>query len=202
MKTTVKKGDNAKNTNEVKTDIRPSLTGKEAKNEADENKAPAQAPQGEATEATEAKTGNGVAVDNQPADTTEAPKADEVKQAEEAKPQAEPTKKELKEAFAVQALRSLDQTVSLVLALGNKIKQRDKYKFNIDTLNEFKINQVEEDEDTGNTSYQRCELTITDDEGNEYTTKNPLVIGATVEFMSNRFIERLAEIEAEIVIPS
>jgi hypothetical protein len=125
-----------------------------------------------------------------------------VKQAEEAKPQAEPTKQELKEAFAVQALRSLDQTVSLVLALGNKIKQRDKYKFNIDTLNEFKINQVEEDEDTGNTSYQRCELTITDDEGNEYTTKNPLVIGATVEFMSNRFIERLAEIEAEIVIPS
>jgi cell pole-organizing protein PopZ len=200
MKTTVIGNDKAKNNQSLKTDIRPSLTGKEAKDEAS-NKDTAKTPQGEETKASEAKTDSAPTVDNQPANVAEAPKAEELKPGEEAKPQAEPTKKELKESFAQQAMRSLDQTVSIVLALGNKIKQRDKYRFNIDTLNAFKINQVDEDEDTGNTSYQRCELTITDDQGNEYTTKNPLVIAATVEFMSNRFMERLAEIEAEIVIP-
>jgi hypothetical protein len=132
---------------------------------------------------------------------TEPAQAEQAK-AETAQTPAEPSKKELKEHFAVQSFRNLEQTVSLITALGNKIKQREKYKFNIETLNAFKINQVEEDEDTGNTSYQRCELTITDDQGNEYVTKNPLVIAATVEFMSDRFSERLAEIEASIVIPA
>lgn len=141
-------------------------------------------------------------VKTEPAQAEQA-KADTPAPAEpKAEPQAEPSKKELKEHFAVQSFRNLEQTVSLITALGNKIKQREKYKFNIETLNAFKINQVEEDEDTGNTSYQRCELTITDDQGNEYVTKNPLVIAATVEFMSGRFLERLAEIEASIVIPA
>ena len=83
---------------------RPSLTGKEAKeNENAKDQTPAQAPQVEANKTAEGKTGSPATVDNQPANiapyTTEqglgeAPKAEEVK-AEPAKAQevnAEPKK--------------------------------------------------------------------------------------------------------------
>jgi hypothetical protein len=70
----------------------------------------------------------------------------------------------------------------------------------IGNLDSFEIAQQEQAEEADGNKFQRCELVITDDKGNEFVAKYPLVIQATVEFIKGRFIERLAEVEAEIVI--
>jgi len=67
MKTTVIGSDKAKNTNDVKTNIRPNITGKEAKNENDTTKTSAETPQVETAKIAEVKTDKPATVDNQPA---------------------------------------------------------------------------------------------------------------------------------------
>ena len=205
MKTTVIASDKAKNNNEVKTNNRPSLTGKEAKNEAVNDKAPADAPQGEENknaETSEVKAGSPVAVGNQPADLATAPKAEEVKQGEEAQPQAEPSKKEIKEQLRIKPVFNLDATVKLVSDLSKKITQRDKLRATIDNLDTFTIAPNEEDDVTGSNKFYRCELTINDDEGNEFVTKNAYIIEHVAQYVNSLCVEKLAEIEAEIVIPA
>jgi hypothetical protein len=98
---------------------------------------------------------------------------------------------------------NLDETLKLVALLAKKTALRDKYKGYIDALLGFVTDQKEEiDELEDETAFQRCELVITDNKGNRFTTKSPSVIKGTVEFISGRFTERLTEVEAEIVIPA
>jgi hypothetical protein len=52
------------------------------------------------------------------------------------------------------------------------------------------------------TAFQHCEIVITDSNGNKFSTKSPSVIKGTVVFISNRLTERLAEVEAGIVLPA
>jgi hypothetical protein len=201
MKTTVIGSAKAKN-NEVKNNIRPNVTGKEAKNnEADKDKAPAQTPQVEKTQAPEIKADSSVAVGNQPADTTAAPKAEDVKPAEEAKPQAEPTKKELKEQISAKPVFNLDTTVRLVGDLSKKIAQRDKLRATIDNLDTFTIASNEDGDVTGSNKFYRAELVLHDDDGNEFVTKNAYIIEHVTQYVNSLCVEKLAEIEAGIVIP-
>ena len=203
MKTTVIGSDKAKNNQSVKTDIRPSLTGKEAKNEANENKGPAETPQVEEAKAAEAKGGSTVTVDNQPANVAETPKAGEVKQGEEAKPQVEPSKKELKEQFIAQQERKLADTVKLVEALGKKIAQKNKLENTIANIDSFTVAQSDDKDDMARDSrFARCELVISDDDGNEFVTKNPFIIAYVAQEVKQLCIDKLAEVEASIVIPA
>jgi hypothetical protein len=204
MKTTVIGSDKAKNNNEVKdNNIRPNLTGKEAKDEASKDKASTEASQVEKTKATEAKTDNTATVDNQPANVAEAPKAETVVQAAEAKPQAEPTKKELKEQFIAQQERKLAETVKLVEALGKKIAQKNKLENTISNLDGFTVAQTDDKDDMASDSrFARCELVISDDDGNEFVTKNPFIIAYVAHEVKQLCIDKLAEVEASIVIPA
>ena len=87
--------------------------------------------------------------------------------------------------------------------LAKKTALRDKYKGYIDNLLGFVSDQKEDiDELEDETAFQRCEMIITDDKGNRFSTKSPSVIKGTVGFISGRFAERLTEVEAEIVIPA
>jgi len=201
MKTTIIESDKAKNNNSVNNNLRPSLTGKEAKNEASENKEPAKAPQVEEAKEPEAKADSSLTVDNQPANLTEVGKAGEVKQPEEGQPQAEPTKKEIKEQIKEKPVFNLDATVKLVSDLGKKITQRDKLRVTIDNLDAFTIAPNEDDDVTGTNKYHRCELVITDDTGNEFVTKNAYIIEHVAQYVNSLCVEKLGEIEAEIVIP-
>jgi hypothetical protein len=202
MKTTVIGSDKAKNNNEVKTNIRPSLTGKEAKDEAS-NKDATKTPQGEETKAPEAKIYNTATADNQPANVTGAPKAEELKQGEETKPQAEPTKKELKEQFVAQQERKLAETVKLVEALGKKIAQKNKLENTISNLYSFTVAQSDDKDDMASDSrFARCELVITDDDGNDFVTKNPFIIAYVAQEVKQLCIDKLAEVEASIIIPA
>jgi hypothetical protein len=131
-----------------------------------------------------------------PAQKTEQPKA------EEAKPQAEPTKKELKEQLKEQQERKLADTVKLVEALGKKIAQKNKLQNTVANLDGFTIAQSDDKDDMASDSrFARCELVISDDDGNEFVTKNPFIIAYVAHEVKELCIEKLAEVEASIVIP-
>jgi hypothetical protein len=138
-------------------------------------------------------------------------KAQEEKQSEQPKPEennaqvsAEPTKVELKEQLAQQKpVLNLDETLKLVAELSKRTALRDRYKGYIDALAGFEQEQKDNiDELEDETAFQGCELEITDSKGNVFSTKSPSVIKGTVIFMSSRFAERLAEVEAGIVLPA
>lgn len=203
MKTTVIGSDKAKNNQPVKTETRPSLTGKEAKNETAKDKATAQNPQDEKAQAAEVKAGHTANLDSQPVKPADAPKAEEVKQGEEAKPQAEPSKKELKEQFIAQQERKLAETVKIVEVLGKKIAQKNKLENTIANLDSFTVTQSDDKDDMASDSrFARCELVISDDDGNEFVTKNPFIIAYVAQEVKQLCIDKLAEVEASIVIPA
>lgn len=144
-------------------------------------------------------------------------KADETKpaeqpKAEDAKPQAsaqehfkpEATKAEIKEQLTQQKRAlNLEETLKLVADLAKKTGLRDRYKEYIDGLNDFEKLQkenVDELEDEG--AFQQCELTITHAKGYRFSIKSPSVIKGTVAFMASRLGERMAEVEASIVLPA
>ena len=121
---------------------------------------------------------------------------------EEAKPQVEPTKKELKEQFAEQQARKLADTVKLVEQLGKKIAQKNKLQNTIDNLDSFTIAQNDEKDDMASDSrFQRCELVISDDDGNEFVTKNPFIIAYVAHEVRQLCVDKLAEVETSIVLP-
>ena len=203
MKTTVLGSDKAKNNKDVKTNIRPNLTGKEAQNETAKDKEPAQNPQDEKAKAAEVKTGNTVNLNDQSVKSADAAQAEEIKQGEEAKPQAEPTKKELKEQFIAQQERKLAETVKIVEVLGKKIAQKNKLENTIANLDSFTVTQSDDKDDMASDSrFARCELVISDDDGNEFVTKNPFIIAYVAQEVKQLCIDKLAEVEASIVIPA
>jgi chemotaxis protein histidine kinase CheA len=145
----------------------------------------------------------------------EAPKAEEAKpqaqvepaktepaKAEQAQPQTEPNKKELKESFAVQQAQRLENTVKLVEQLGKKIAQKNKLQNTIGNLDSFTVTQNDDKDDMASDSrFARCELVISDDDGNEFVTKNPFIIAYVAQEVKQLCIDKLAEVEASIVIP-
>jgi hypothetical protein len=188
----------------AKNNIRPNLTGKEAKDEAGKDKAPAETPQVEEAKTPEAKTNSSATVDNQPANVAEAPKAEAIAQGEEAKPQAEPSKKEIKEQFIAQQERQLAETVKIVEVLGKKIAQSNKQlKNTIANIDSFTVTQSDDKDDMASDSrFARCELVISDDDGNEFVTKNPFIIAYVAQEIKQLCIDKLAEVEAGIIIPA
>ncbi|WP_419699048.1 hypothetical protein [Mucilaginibacter sp. NFX135] len=122
--------------------------------------------------------------------------------AEQAQPQAESNKKELKESFAVQQAQRLENTVKLVEQLGKKIAQKNKLQNTISNLDSFTVTQNDEKDDMASDSrFARCELVISDDDGNEFVTKNPFIIAYVAQEVKQLCIDKLAEVEASIVIP-
>jgi len=130
----------------------------------------------------------------------------ETKRSEESKPQANPeaTKLEIKEKLAQQKpALNLDEMLKLVADLSKRTALRDRYKGYIDALAGFEQEQKENiDELEDETAFQGCELEITDNKGNVFSTKSPSVIRGTIGFISSRLSERLAEVEAGIVLPA
>jgi len=133
----------------------------------------------------------------------------EVAKRAEAKSEAEAGKDEevlkfdLKGAGAGKPVLNLDETLKLVAELAKRTALRDRYMGYLEALDGFEQVQKEhldELEDEG--AFQFCELVITDNKGNRFSTKSPSVIKGTVGFISGRLAERLAEVEAGIVLPA
>lgn len=117
-------------------------------------------------------------------------------------PKAEPTKMEIKEQQKEEKpAMNLEATIKLALDLNRRINQRGKLLETIGTLEAFEVAQKDDAEETDSTHFQRCELTIGDDKGREFTTKNPFIINAVAKMVNTLCVDKLAEIEGEIFIP-
>lgn len=141
------------------------------------------------------------------------PLKEEVKSEEKAAPhsaqlpgeaaKAEQSKVEIKGELAQQRpALNLDSTIKYALELNRRISQRGKLIETIKTLEEFEIAQQDDADETENNHYQRCELTIGDDKGREFTTKNPFIINAVAVMVDQLCVDKLAEIEGEIQFPN
>lgn len=116
---------------------------------------------------------------------------------------AEPTKMEIKEQLKEEKpAMNLEATIKLALDLNRRINQRGKLLETIGTLETFEVAQKDDAEETDSTHFQRCELTIEDDKGREFTTKNPFIINAVAKMVNTLCVDKLAEIEGEIFIPT
>ena len=141
-----------------------------------------------------------------PVQATEQPK--EIVQAENSpkivaeQPKAEEPKKVAEEAKPAKPVLNLESTLKLVEELHRRKVQRDKLMDTIQSLEAFEVNQKDEAEESGITNYSRCELTIADDKGKSFTTKNPVIIFHVTQYVNALCIDKLAQIEAGIIIPA
>ncbi|RQO74499.1 hypothetical protein DBR43_03665 [Pedobacter sp. KBW06] len=151
------------------------------------------------------KEENAVIMPALPAVVTVEPPKEEAKavQNEVNQPTAEATKMEIKEDLQEsKPARNLDSTVKLVLDLNRRINQRGKLLETIENLESFEIKQHEDADETETNRFSRCMLTIEDDKGNEFTTKNTFIISAVAAQVLKLCSEKLGEIEGEIFIPA
>ncbi|WP_259070336.1 hypothetical protein HDF24_14665 [Mucilaginibacter sp. X4EP1] len=137
---------------------------------------------------------------------TEEVKAEAPKAQEQAKPQAEQSKAEPKaEHFKPEPAKpvlNLEGTLKLVEELHRRKIQRDKLLETINNLDAFEFDLKEEMDETGGNVYQGCVLTIEDDNRQKFTTKNPTIIWTVAQMVNRLCVDKLAEIEAGIMIPA
>jgi hypothetical protein len=181
--------------NEVtnRTTNRPSLTGKEAKqdgNTTDEK--PAQVSQVTEGAPAQAATSGAATVDHQPANPSNTPATEEVKA-----PEAEEVKFEPKK-FAL----NLEQTLKSVNDLHRLSIQRLALIARIKTLEDFEVKLQEENDELESNPYQGCKLIIQDDKRREFVTNTPNLIRMVAQFIFDACHEKLADIEANIVFPN
>jgi len=131
----------------------------------------------------------------------EAPKAVEPPKPEPAKteaPKVEPSKTEA--TAEAKPVLNLEGTLKLVEELHRRKIQRDKLLETINNLEAFEFDLKEDLDETGGNIYQGCVLTIEDDERRKFSTKNPTIIWTVTQMVNRLCVDKLAEIEAGIVI--
>jgi len=96
---------------------------------------------------------------------------------------------------------NLESTLKLVEEMHRKIKQRTKLQDTIDNLESFEVELRDEADTTDTNYYTGCKLSIEDDKRNSFETKNPTIIWAVAQMVNSMCVDKLAEIEAGIVLP-
>ena len=131
--------------------------------------------------------------------TVETPKADQNKEQPQ---QAELTKKEVKARLAEKLAEQraiLERTIKLGDELARKIRHRDNLQKIVTTLDAFEVKQKEEMDETDGNLYQGCILTIQDDNGATFSTKNPVIIKHVADEVNTLCQEKLEEVENGII---
>lgn len=95
---------------------------------------------------------------------------------------------------------SLEQTMQIIEDLHTKTRQRNRLDVYADLLKQFEIDQKAEDLSV-NSNYYGCNLIVKDDKRRDFELRNPVIIKEVVEFLTKRFADKRAEIEAEIILP-
>jgi hypothetical protein len=96
---------------------------------------------------------------------------------------------------------NLEETLKLVAELNRRKIQRDKLMETINNLDAFEIDIKEDADETDGNIYQGCVLTIEDDNRNKFTTKNPVISWTVAQQVNAMCVDKLAEIEAGIILP-
>lgn len=119
------------------------------------------------------------------------------------KPQEKPnpeakTESETKEAKPVP---NLEQTLKVVENLHRRSIQRINLLSRIQQLDAFEIALLENGDELENNHFQGCQLIISDDKGRKFITQTSGLITLVAGFIRSACMEKLAEIEANIVFP-
>lgn len=168
-------GATEKNNSSVKTQNRPNLTGKEAKDETAQNQTPAKGEESETAKAAEVKTVHAVTVDNQPANPAE-----------------QPEKQELKLEDKLKTVNDLHRITIQRMNLLNRMAD----------LERFEVAQVADADELDNNVYNRCTLSIKDDKGREFKTNTPNLIRLVTQFIYDACTAKKQELESKIVFPN
>lgn len=96
---------------------------------------------------------------------------------------------------------NLEQTLKVIEDLHLKKRHKDSLEGHLTQLDNFEIKQVAEDLNFKN-HYTGCKIEITDDNRNSWSLKHPVIISEVVAFIKAKFYEKLAEIEAQIILPN
>ncbi|MEO6523027.1 MAG: hypothetical protein ABIN91_15195 [Mucilaginibacter sp.] len=135
----------------------------------------------------------------------EAPKAETVTKGEQAQTGATAVKEEPKAEVKPEPVKpalNLEEVLKLVTELNRRKIQRDKLLETIGNLEAFEIELKEDADETDGNHYQGCVLTIEDDQRRKFTTKNPVIIWTVAQQVNSLCVNKLAEIEAGIIIPA
>lgn len=95
---------------------------------------------------------------------------------------------------------NLSETMRIIDELHQKTRHRNKLEVYSDLLGKFSIEQKKEDL-IEKSYYSGCSLVITDDKRDNFELRHPVLISEVVSFLQNKFVLKLAEIEAEIILP-
>ncbi|MBS7565087.1 hypothetical protein KHS38_11790 [Mucilaginibacter sp. Bleaf8] len=107
-----------------------------------------------------------------------------------------------KKKIDVKPALNLDETIKIVEELHRKKEKRNLLANTLLKLDNFVINYEREDdlEDTNSNYFTGCILTIKDENRKEFATKNPVLIAEIVDFLKEKTLAKITEVEAEIVI--
>ncbi len=86
--------------------------------------------------------------------------------------------------------------------MHRKAKQRAKLQDTIKNLDDFEVELRDEADTTDTNYYNGCVLTIEDDNRRKFETKNPTIIWTVAQLVNNMCVDKLAEIEATLVLPA
>jgi hypothetical protein len=187
-------GATEKNNHLPKIENRPSLTGKEAKDETLQNQTPVKALETKTAEVTKASPGTPAPVVNQPADTKEHTPTAGLNGTEQ-KAVIENPKEETKPVLTLEAkLKAVDD-------LHRKCIQRLALIGRIKTLEAFEVKLLEENDELESNPYQGCKLIIEDDKHRQFVTNTPGLIKMVSEFIFDACYVKLQEIESTINFP-
>lgn len=128
---------------------------------------------------------------------SDAEKNEAVKKVEIIK-QAEETEKP-KEFF--KPILNLEATLKVVDDLHRRSIQRVNLLSRINQLEDFEITLIEEGDELETNHFQGCQLIISDDKGRKFVTQTAGLIKLVAEFIHAACLEKLGEIEANIVFP-
>lgn len=96
---------------------------------------------------------------------------------------------------------NLEHTLKVVESLHRRSLQRNNLLIRIQQLDAFEINLMEEGDELENNHFQGCQLIICDDKGRKFITQTSGLIHLVAGFIRSACMEKLAEIEANIIFP-
>lgn len=194
---------------ETKKAIRPSVNSKEAKAQTPKTNGKPSADQkmnvsnGDVKPETKQvpQTNDNVANPPQPQEAENKQQVQETPRLDTDKP-IEPSKVDIKVQLAQ---KQAEQHAILIgaIKLGGELSRKTKHLENlentIETLEGFELNLKADEDETDGNHYQGCTLTIVDDKGRTFTTKNPTIIKGVAEHVNDLCIAKLAEIRKDII---
>ena len=103
---------------------------------------------------------------------------------------------------AVVKTLTVAEKLAAIKALDNIVIQRGKLVDMIDNLKGFVIQQTEAAELDEDDPYKTCQLSIRDDKGRSFSTKNTVLIAASVAHLLDKSEIKLEELETLLVFPA